>query len=308
MTINIAGFIKRLIPTLSKSDLESDFEISLNALKVVISSYEDIQATHTAVEFKSPKAKALITSWYKEFNSVKTDINLAGGKHFAADMLHIFKNIQQNGDLIKQEIADISNEVIMSKALTAFKGNVLRAVEHYFFLTRYALDLANHLYVLEAQHGGIELSKSACPNPKQVEFIGKNIWIFARITAVYGQERTKFQSKLDSLMLVVINQDQMDDALSTYEHGKLDLFDNLPVGFMGSPIYTVRLVWAQWESDRYKQLKDKKKLLELRCLHLKLLAEHGGGDVNTERELEYLQKRVTDIDYKVAKIEESARD
>jgi hypothetical protein len=308
MSINIAGFVKRLLPTLSKSDMESDLEVSLSSLKVVLSTYEDIKAVYAVGEFKAPKAKALLASWYKEFNAAKSDIRLAGGKHFAADLVTLIKNVEQNGEYLRKEVADIANEVIVSKALSAYKSNVLRAVEHYFFLSRYALDLANLLYVLEAQHGGVELSKSACPNAKQVKFVEDNIWIFARIMSVYGQEFGKFKAKLDGLSMVVINQDQMEEALGTYSHSKLDLFDNLPAGFIGSPIYSVRLVWVQWEADRYKQLKDKKKLLELRSLHLKLIAEHGGGDVNTERELEYLQKRITDIDYKVAKVEESARD
>ena len=87
--------------------------------------------------------------------------------------------------------------------------------------------------------------------------------------------------------------------------GKIDLFDNLPTGFIGSPIYTVGLVFAQWEADRHKELKDKKKLLELRLLHLRLLQEQGKGDANQEKEITYLQRRVTDIDYKVSKIESS---
>lgn len=302
MSINITAFISRLMPTFNKSDLENDFEISLDALKTVITSYENMAEVFTK-EFSSPKAKALIVKLYKEYDCCKGDLKLKGSKSFAVDHLSIFKSMQQNAELVKKELIDISNEVIVSKALTAFKGNILRAVEHYFFVTRYALDLANYLYTLEAQFGGIELSKSATPNAKQIEFIEKNLWIFTRLNSVYGLDYAKFKSKLSLLELVVVNQDQLEEAVAAYEHSKLDLFDNLPVGFIGSPIYTVRLVWAQWEADRYKQLKDKKKLLELRLLHLKLIKEQGGSDINTERELEYLQKRVTDIDYTTAKIE-----
>lgn len=307
MSINITDFIRRLMPTFNKSELENDFDVSLSALKVVVTSYEDLSGVFSK-EFNSPGAKALVTKLYKEYSSAGGDLKVKGVKSFASDHLSAFKNMQQNAELIKKELNDLSNEVIVSKALTAFKGNVLRAVEHYCFATRYALDLVNHLYTLEAQFGGVELSKSAVPNAKQIEFIEKNLWVFARITSVYGLEYNDFKSKLHALTTVVVNQDQLEDALSAYELKKLDLFDNLPIGFIGSPIYTVRLVWAQWEADRYNQLKDKKKLLELRLLHLKLIKEQGGSDLNTERELEYLQKRVTDIDYKTAKIEESARD
>lgn len=213
--------------------------------------------------------------------------------------------VQTNGEYIRKEVNDISNEVIVSKALSMFKGNVVRAVGHYFFITRYVLDLANLMYAQEAEFGGSDLGSEATPNKKQVEFVSKNMWTFARVIAVYAQSPSDFKMKMEQLTPAIITDEQMDSVLSTHQYDKVDLFDNLPDGFIGSPIYSVRLVFAQWEADRYRQLKDKKKLLELRSLHLKILTEQGTGDVSTERELSYLQKRVTDIDYKLAKIEES---
>lgn len=308
MSINIAGFIKRLLPTLSKSDLETDLDVSMDALSVVLDAFQDLKQTYTLVKFKNPKSNELIGLWYKEFKFEKSGLKLSGSKNFPEDMVTIFTNLTENAKRVKKEVEDIANEVIVSHALTAYKSNVLRAVEHYFFMTRFALDLLNHLYTLEALHGGIALTKEARPNAKQVEFVEKNLWIFARLASVYGQKPEDFNALLDNVSQITINSANVEDAIGAYKSDKVDIFDDLPSGFMGSPIYTVRLVFAQWEADRYKQLKDKKKLLELRSLHLKLLHEQGTGDVNTERELSYLQKRITDIDYKVSKIEESTRD
>lgn len=64
-------------------------------------------------------------------------------------------------------------------------------------------------------------------------------------------------------------------------------------------------MFATWEAQRYQSLKDKKKLLELRYLHLKMLQESGNSDANMEKDIMYLQKRCTDIQYKLTKIEES---
>lgn len=308
MSINIAGFVKRLLPTLSKSDLESDLDVSIDSLSVVVSAYQDLKQTYEVVKFKSPKSKELIDLWYKEFKLEKSGLKISSTKNFANDMVTVFTNMTHNVQLVKKEVEDISNEVIVSQALTAYRSNILRAVEHYFFATRFALDFLNHLYTLEAIHGGIDLVKEARPNAKQTEFVEKNLWIFARIVSVYGQTPENFSNLLEDISKITINQTNVEDALDVYRNTKIDMFDDLPSGFMGSPIYTVRLIFSQWEADRYKQLKDKKKLLELRSLHLKLLNEQGTGDMNTERELTYLQKRITDIDYKISKIEGSVRD
>lgn len=87
----------------------------------------------------------------------------------------------------------------------------------------------------------------------------------------------------------------------------VDLFANLPQGFVGSPIYSIRLIFAQWEADRYRGLKDRKKMMELRLLHLTLLKENGNTDVDVEKEIIYLQKRVSDIDFNLDKIEASIK-
>lgn len=303
MSLNISGLVKRMLPTLSKSDLETDLDVSLDALSTALTAYQDLKEAYSAGKFKSAGAQELVNQWYKEFKHEKAGLKLSTVKNFPVDMVTVLTNMTENAKIIKTEVEDISNEVIVSKALTIYKGNVLRAVEHYFFMTRYALDLLNYLYTLEAINGGVDLHKEAMPNAKQIEFVTKNMWIFARMTSVYGQDPARFKGILGNLSHAAIAT--VDEAYSNYKAEKVDIFDDLPSGFIGSPVYTVRLIYAQWEADRYKQLKDKKKLLELRSLHLKLIQEQGGGDVNTERELAYLQKRITDIDYKVAKIEAS---
>lgn len=301
MSLNISNLINRMLPSINKSELETDLDVSMDSLSTAVGAYQDLKEAYAVSKFKSPKSKELIELWYKEFKQEKTAIKLSAVKNFAADMVLVLTNMTENAKVIRTEVQDISNEVIIPKALSIYKGNVVRAVEHYFFMTRYALDLLNYLYTLESIHGGVDLDKGAIPNSKQIEFITKNMWIFARMTSVYGQDPVKFKGALDNLSHGAIAS--VDETYNNYKADTVDIFDDIPSGFIGSPIYTVRLIYAQWQADRYKQLKDKKKLLELRSLHLRLVQEQGGGDLNTERELAFLQKRITDIDYKVAKIE-----
>lgn len=308
MSMNIAGFIKSLLPSFDKSDLESDLEISLESIATIQESYTNIEQITNVAKFQSKAVKELLKEFYKEFGSVKTKFRLAAHENIGADTVNLFKNVKVNGDYLLKEISDAVNDVVVSGALTAYKANLLRAVAHYYFLTRFAMDFANFLYVAEAEESGMELGKDYKLNNKQREFITKNIWIYARMLAVYGQDHEQFKSKIEAIDEITLPKDQVDEVVDVYNADKVDVFDNLPNGFIGSPIYSIRLVFAQWEADRYKNLKDKKKLLELRFLHLKLMKEQSQSDVNVEKEIEYLQKRITDIDYKLAKIEESVND
>ena len=220
----------------------------------------------------------------------------------------MFKNIKINGDYLLKEISDAVNDVVVSGALTAYKANLLRSVAHYYFMTRFAMDLANFFYVIESEESGMDLSKDYKLNNKQKEFIIKNMWVYARMIGVYGQDHGHFKTKLDGIDEITLPKDQVDEVIDIYNSDKIDVFNNLPANFIGSPIYSIRLVFAEWESQRYKNLKDKKKLLELRFLHLKLMKEQNQSDINIEKEITYLQRRVTDIDFELSKIEKDLED
>lgn len=308
MSLNLIGFIKKLVPTLSRSDLEIDLDASLDHIPVIQTAYGNLASAYTSGKFNSKIAKELNLTFTKEFNKHprKDKLRISGG--LAVDTLTLFANVKTNGEKIKKEIAEIANEVIVSQAMTASKANIIRAVGHLYFVTKFALDLLNYVYANEAMAAGIELTKESIPNAKQIQLIDKNLWIYARILSVYGSDPKFFSDELDGISKITIPKEMVEEVVDHYTTDKVDIFDNLPAGFVGSPIYTVRLIFAQWEADRYKQLKDKKKLLELRYLHLRMVQEQGDGNVATEKEMEFLQKHITDIDYKTSRIEADCND
>lgn len=306
MSLNIAGFIRRLIPTLSRSDSEVEMDISVQELQQSIQVWKDLASVYASAKWTHKESLSTVQHFYKELPEVP-GVKLGSQKSFASDVSLLLGNCLINAEVIRKLLADISNEVIVSQALTAARANVLRAVGHYFFIARYAMDLANRLYILESEQAGVQLTKDATLNNKQIHFVRDQLWIFCRMLAAYGQDPVKFQQAMDGLSMVQLPQEAFDEASGWAEAHKVDFISNLPDNFIGSPIYTVRLIIAQWQADRYRHMKDKKKLLELRALYLRALQEQGRADVQMEKELAYLQKRVTDLDYKIAKIEESVQ-
>jgi len=302
-SLNISSFIKKLLPSFSKSDLETDMEVSLDAISTITEVYTSLEEICKVAPPSSREATAVLKEFYKELNQVKHKVKLSSHKNFASDILILFKNVRINGDYIFTEISDAINDVVISQALTAYKANLLRSVGHYYFMTKFALDLSNFIYVCEAENGSIELNKEYKLNKKQKEFITKNVWIFARMLALYGEGHDTFKSRLKDIAEITLVKGEVDDAVEFYTSDKLDLFNNLPVGFIGSPIYSIRLIFATWEATRYRALKDKRRLLELRYLHMKLMHEQGQSDINMEKEIEHLQSRITTMDKEIYDIE-----
>lgn len=303
MTINISGFIKSMLPSIGKSDIEVDMEISLEYIPLVLESWSSFASVAGVNKLQSKEAIAIVDTFYKEIQSVGPKVKLKKSGKIGEDTVALFTNVKVNGEWLLKEISDSLNDVIMSQALTAYNANLLRVVPHFYFVTKYATDLLTYIYVKEAEKAGIESDSDFSLNKKQMAFIEKNIKMYARILAVYGETHEVFLRELEKVSRVTIPQDRVEEIAVQYRGEKLDMFANLPAGFIGSPIYSIRLVFAQWEADRYRSMKDKKKLLELRFLHYKLLKEQGSSDATVEKEITYLQKRITEIDYKVSKME-----
>lgn len=303
MPANIFNFIRTLMPSLSKSDIEADLDATIDSFPFVISVYTQMQEVQEVTKFKSKVVNELINEFYKELqrSGMKKP---PSGKHFAKDMVAMLTQVQSNAGVIQKGIMEATNEVIVTHAMTALRANSIRAAGHLYFMTRYAVDLANMFYIEEVEASGAEMRDEAMLNKKQRAFITENVWIFARLMGVYAEAGDSLSERMGELTGAVLPRESSDEVLAAYGHDKVDIFSTLPNNFIGSPIYSVRLVFAQWEADRYIHLKDKKRLLELRVLHLRLLKEEGQFSPAMEKELGHLQRRVTDIDFKIAKIEE----
>lgn len=308
MSLNIINFIKKLLPSFSKSDLVLDLETSVEYIDNVQDSYASFESVLKVAKITAKKNKDVIKDFYKELKLPKSKVRLSNNENIATDILTLFKNAKINGKYLLEELDDAVNDVIVSEALTAYKTFLVRSVGHYYFMTKYVTDLLNYIYINEALEVNSDLDKSYKLNKKQEENIVNNIWVFSRLLSIYGLDHETFKDRIISIEDISLPKDNVEQIIDAYSGSNIDPINNLPSGFVGSPIYAIRLVFAQWESDRYKELKDKKKLLELRYLHYKLLVEQGESDINIEKEIGYLQKRITDIDYKISKMEDDVND
>ena len=302
---NIVSFIKKSLPFFNRSDLASDLELSINYIQDnVLEPYRAMDTILKVSDIKSAKGKAFVKTFYKELDIKDNKVRITAQKSLAADMVTLFTNVKANGEMLLKELEDNLSNTVVTAALTAKKAFILRSVGHLSFLGRYASNALNYIYIFEAMEVSSELDESYKLKPKQITNIEKNLWVFARLLSAYGMTTEKFKESLDSLKEITINE-QTESAVSLYDAADLDFIDNVSSGFVGSPIYSVKLIFAQWSADRYKEMKDSKRLMELRFLHYKLLKERGESDVGVEKELEHLAKRIAEYDYDISKLEES---
>lgn len=295
--MRLSDFISSILPRLRKDEVLEDLRITAGELaNVVTPAYVDANKYLKSSKFDSPEAQEAIKTFYRNYKADRTNKNIVVEIH---DRLpNLLKNLQfvsdQNDDLLERDI--------LKDGLTAKKAILLRAAEQLSFISRYSIDLLNYLLVVETLKKGGQAERAA---PIIEKKLIDNVVNFGRLLAVYGKDPEDFVEVFDTLPEVVVNEKTYAALAAAYSADKLDPMETLLMsGFEANPIYHIRLVVAEWQADRYKVYKDKKRMLELRLLQLKMLDDKN-PDPKIEREIEYIQNRIEGLEFKMAKMEKA---
>lgn len=295
--MRLSDFISSILPRLRKDEVLEDLRITAGELaNVVTPAYVDANKYLKSSKFDSPEAQEAIKTFYRNYKADRTNKNIVVEIH---DRLpNLLKNLQfvsdQNDDLLERDI--------LKDGLTAKKAILLRAAEQLSFISRYSVDFLNYLLVVETLKKDGQAERSA---PIIEKKLIDNVVNFARLLAVYGKDPEDFAEVFETLPEVVVNEKTYGALAAAYSADKLDPMETLLMsGFEANPIYHIRLVVAEWQADRYKVYKDKKRMLELRLLQLKMLDDKN-PDPKIEREIEYIQNRIEGLEFKMAKMEKA---
>jgi hypothetical protein len=81
----------------------------------------------------------------------------------------------------------------------------------------------------------------------------------------------------------------------------------LPIAhnFINNPIYHIRLWMVDSEIKQYETLKDKKRLIELRLMELKLKQNNNEDSAELRKQIQYYEDKIAAIEYKLAKIKDN---
>jgi hypothetical protein len=206
-----------------------------------------------------------------------------------------------NLDVIEKELEAVLGVDVLNEGLSAKKAVLIRGCEHLAFLSRYMLDLINYVLCAETmpKNGTLEqmLSKAS------MDYVESNVIIFATLLSIYSRPVDTFKKQLLEIPDVIMTQANNGAVTAVHDMAKLDPYSNPMVRqFRGSPIYHVRLIFAEWQANRYKAAKDKRQMLELRLLQLKVLQEEV-QDPGLERQIQYLQNRIDKLDRTLEEME-----
>lgn len=210
----------------------------------------------------------------------------------------VLSSISKSDNQISKLVEDELNDIITDKTATVKDIAILRTVYDISFMSTYTLDLLYYLIT----------------NPKDSEFpkmkftdIKNGMDDFTSVLRTYNENLNKRLKDIKGITDTVLDESVNIDFFSKLvaKKGKVVNFGTIGSGFVGNPIYHIRLWLVDNEINKYENLKDKKRLLELKVLELK--AKFDGEEPIPElmKQIEYYEDKISSVEYEIRKIEES---
>jgi hypothetical protein len=299
--MKIIQYVKALLPHIEKSKLLDDLRVTISELENVALPNYNVASTY----FKSEKIKSDLNKEISNEFYLKAELKTAKQSSFIADIFKKLENVKSNSEYLLEQAEELFEHNIIAEGLTARKLSLVKAAESISFISRFSTDLLNLVYTNEATNVDSNVDESLRLPPIVVTNINKNISNFTRLLCDYGVPTDTFKKLFSNIPEVIVNSKTANTISGIYKESDIDPFSNsLVVGFTGNPIYHIRLMVAEWQASRFKANKDKKKILELRLLHLKLI-NNKKNDPKLEQEINYIQNRVDKIERYLKDVEES---
>lgn len=303
--MKILDFIKALLPRLDKSNIIEDLRITEAELEnIVIPNYKQATDHFKTNKFKSEANKEITNLFYRNFD-------LQGSSKLSSIIAEIDRRlpyIKNQLEYTLKRLSESLEEISVTEALTAKNAISIRAADNISFISRFSIDFLNYIYINEAIAANVSVEESIKLAPAVIKHIETNMSKFFTLVSAYSIPETKTLALMNKVPDVVLSSKNASNITGIFKESELDPYSSqLVAGFTGSPIYHIRLAIAEWQTSRYKANKDKKKMLELRLLHLKLLQEKK-DDAKLEQEIIYLQSRIDKISRYLNEVETSLDD
>jgi len=206
-------------------------------------------------------------------------INTSNPANVIKELKTFFKSIEHSGRALTSLIESDFGTRVFHATATAQEAAIMKTVSDITSATLYAIDL---LYLVTLSDDN-DLAK------KKLQDLEEGISYFIGIVNVYGDHFDKHVVTLSKVAKVHLDMkapaSMMDKLFAS--HGELAALPMMN-GFIHNPIYHVRMWMVDEDMGKLEALKQKKKLLEIKLLELKM-ASNGKHDERLSKQVAYYE-------------------
>lgn len=303
--MSIFNFVQKLLPRIERHTVAEDLRTTERECGgIVIPSWEAGAEYFKLNKLASDEAYEFGHIFYNSF-----DLRRASkAPNLVMEISRRLPTLHANIRVIQTVLDEMVEKDIMPDGLTVRSAFILRAASNMSLLTRYLLALLNYLYTVEAKHHDIHLDPALEIAKAEMKYVDQNFQRFAKLFSEYSMPTKEFEALVRTRPEVSVAGNNRLAVTGMYSELDLDPFHKFGIsGFVGNPIYQIRMVVARWQNDRYESAKAKKQQLELRLLYLQMQKD-GKADAVTVKEISRLQDRIEKLDQYLREVDEAVKE
>lgn len=215
-------------------------------------------------------------------------------KDFIKNLHKFFTTVSGTRDKIESIIIKHSSTVITDKSMSVKDAAIIKLVDDISSMALYTMDLVTCVL---ADAGDTSFPKIKFKQLKE------GLPSFAELYANYSKNFEKNLEAIVKLDDTVLTRDT-NVAMVDAKLSKSNFTPPSPTGFINNPFYHIRMWLVDRDLRKLELLRDKKKLVELRLMELKLEAR-SGGDQDLTKQIEYYEEKLSSLEYDIQKLEEA---
>ena len=172
----------------------------------------------------------------------------------------------------------------------------------YGFLTSFSMKIARYIVELELNNVGGQLPSGFKILDEQIK---EDIVSFLKLIEFYNTHTGTIYSAVGNVPVIDLDNDYEAMKRELNSDKEINLLNKASLGFNGNPIYHMRLWIADKETNKYNDLKDTRRIVELQLEKLRNKNE-GKDDAKLDKQISYYANKMKKISKAIAKIEKNS--
>jgi len=242
-----------------------------------------------------------------ENNLLKTISNTSGlkakdNRELLVKIKGLLVNITKSGKDLTKVVENDLSEIVTDKTGTVRDIAIIKVVADISSLSMYTLDL---IYFVLTNNG---TDDSNYPKIK-FQSVRDGVPSYSAGLKAYAGNFANTVKDLPKVATLAAKVEPSKVSMFERLVGKNGKTLNLPntQGFVNNPVYHVRMWLVDREVAKYESLKDKRKLLDLKLMELKV-QETGDENPKLRKRIEYYEDKISKAEYEIAQIEDVDED
>lgn len=289
-------WLSTLLPTFAKSRVLDDITTARKELAGnVVPAMQNAAKNYSKRKFKDK----WVLSFEQRF-STRHRANYRG--NFITPVAEISENALEILNVAEKLVSTRFEQDIVRDAMRLLTANTLQLVEAIEFFSQYSMRLllvATNLEVIAASQYA-DIAGPDAPTAGEMKWLEDNFNSFMAAVDTLSTPSAEVERKLDGIPDVIVSPDTAARVESSLEYSKTDPLRLNLISARFNIIYRARLAIAEWQEERLQVAIESKRLLEFRLIQLQN-AEAGKDDARLQKQIDYTQKRIEEIKYKLMK-------